>query len=104
MTTTATADLTRALINTAAAGLRPHCSDPGTSDLWLSDHPGERREAAKLCRHCPVIVECRQAADARGERWHVASYTRMRFSELPNLRFQRVSSRLPDLARPRLNR
>ena len=35
--------LTRALINTAAAGLRPHCSDPSSSELWVSDHPTERR-------------------------------------------------------------
>jgi hypothetical protein len=68
--------LTRALINLAAAGLRTHCSDPG---LWVSDHPGDRREAVKLCDHCPVIVECRTAADARDERWHVwggKDYTR----------------------------
>jgi hypothetical protein len=70
-TTTATTDLNRALLNIAAAGLRTHCSDSTLSQLWVSDHPGERREAAKLCRHCPVIVECRQAADARDERWHV---------------------------------
>jgi hypothetical protein len=63
--------LTRALINLAAAGLRTHCSDPGTSELWVSDHPGERGQAVKLCQGCPVIVECRQAADARDERWHV---------------------------------
>jgi hypothetical protein len=71
--------LTRALISTAAAGLRPHCSDPSLSELWVSDHPGERQEAAKLCRHCPVEVECRTAADARDERWHVwggRDYTR----------------------------
>jgi Transcription factor WhiB len=79
LTSTATTDLTRAVVDLAARGLRTHCSDPGTSDLWLSDHPGERHEAAKLCRHCPVIIECRQAADARDERWHVwggKDYTR----------------------------
>jgi hypothetical protein len=69
--TTATERLTQALINIASQGLRPHCSDPGSSDLWLSDHPGGRREAVKLCAGCPVIRECRQAADARDERWHV---------------------------------
>jgi hypothetical protein len=35
MTTATTALLNRALINLAAAGLRTHCSDPGTSELWL---------------------------------------------------------------------
>jgi hypothetical protein len=75
----ATEALTRALINLGAAGLRTHCSDPGTSELWVSDHPSERREAVKLCRHCPVLSECRTAADARDERWHVwaaKDYTR----------------------------
>ena len=71
--------LTRALINLAAAGLRTHCSDPGTSELWLSDHPVEGTQAARLCLGCPIIVECRAAADARDERWHVwggKDYTR----------------------------
>ena len=77
--TTATADLTSALINLAARGLRTHCSDPCTSELWISDHPGERVQAARLCVGCPVLRECRQAADARDERWHVwggRDYTR----------------------------
>jgi hypothetical protein len=68
-----------ALITIASKGLRPQCSDPGTSELWVSDHPAERREAAKLCAGCLVIVECRTAADARDERWHVwggRDYTR----------------------------
>jgi Transcription factor WhiB len=71
--------LTRALVNLAAAGLRTHCSDPGSSEMWVSDHPGERREAARLCAGCPVTGECRRAADARDERWHVwggKDYTR----------------------------
>ena len=74
-TATATTDLNRALLNIAAAGLRTHCSDPTLSQLWLLDHPGERREAVKLCRHCPVIGECRQAADARGSDCVVAFRT-----------------------------
>jgi hypothetical protein len=71
--------LTRALINLAAAGLRTHCSDPETHHYWLSDHPGERREAARLCGGCSILGECRTAADARDERWHVwgaKDYTR----------------------------
>jgi len=80
MTTAATAaDFNLALINIAAGGLRTHCSDATLSELWISDHPGERREAVKLCRHCPVIVECRTATDARDERWHIwggKDYTR----------------------------
>jgi hypothetical protein len=61
--------------------LRTHCSDAGTGGLWLSDHPSERREAVKLCQHCPVIIECRTAADARDEHWHVwggKDYTKQR--------------------------
>jgi hypothetical protein len=54
--TTAPADLTRALINLAASGLRTHCSDPGSRELWVSDHPAERTEAARLCIGCPVLT------------------------------------------------
>jgi hypothetical protein len=50
--------LTGALINLAARGLRTHCSDPGSSELWLSDYETERAEAVLLCRGCPVIIEC----------------------------------------------
>jgi hypothetical protein len=63
--------LTRALLAAAAAGQRPHCSDPGTSELWLSDHPGERREATRLCHGCPVFTPCGAAAEARQERFGV---------------------------------
>jgi hypothetical protein len=38
----ATDALTLALINLAARGLRTHCSNPGTSELWVSDHEAER--------------------------------------------------------------
>ena len=60
---------TRALIALVDLGLRPHCSDPGTSGLWLSEDAAERAEAAQLCVGCPVLVECGQAAEARGERF-----------------------------------
>jgi hypothetical protein len=63
--------LTRALITIASCGLRTHCSDPGTSELWLSEHEAERAEAVKLCRGCPVIQPCGQAAEERDERWGV---------------------------------
>jgi hypothetical protein len=63
--------LTRALINLVAGGLRTHCSDATLSELRVSDHPGERVQAARLCVGCPVILECRHAAEARDERWHV---------------------------------
>jgi hypothetical protein len=63
--------LTRALIDAAVQGLRPHCSDPGTRDLWLSEHDGERAQAAILCHGCPVFEPCGTAAAARQETWGV---------------------------------
>ena len=33
----ATDTLTRALLDLAARGERTHCSDPGTSELWISE-------------------------------------------------------------------
>jgi hypothetical protein len=43
-TRVATDQLTTALLNIASKGLRPHCSDLGTSELWLSEHEPERAE------------------------------------------------------------
>jgi hypothetical protein len=67
----ATKRLVRALVDLAARGLRTHCSDAGTSELWLSEHEGERAEAAILCIGCPVIQPCGEAAQANDERWGV---------------------------------
>jgi hypothetical protein len=60
-----------AILDAAQSGLRPHCSDAGTGGLWLSDHEADRAEACKLCAGCPVLVECRSSATARGERFGV---------------------------------
>jgi hypothetical protein len=60
--------LTRALIDAAAQGMRPHCSDAG-SWLWLSEDPADRREAARRCHGCVVFDPCGQAAEARQERF-----------------------------------
>ena len=68
---TKTDPLTRALIDAAAKGLRPHCSDAGSHHLWLSDHEADRAIAARLCRHCPVETVCRDTAEQRDERWGV---------------------------------
>ena len=44
----ATSDrLTLALLNLAARGERTHCSDPGTSELWISDRSREAPESAQ---------------------------------------------------------
>ena len=45
--TTATDQLTRALLDIAARGQRTHCSDPGTSELWISDRSREAPESAQ---------------------------------------------------------
>jgi Transcription factor WhiB len=66
---TASAQFVKALINAAAAGLRPHCSDPVFGDLWLSDNEADRAEAARLCRGCPVLGPCGHAATANGEKF-----------------------------------
>jgi hypothetical protein len=65
--------LTRALLNLTSRGLRPHCGDAGTGGVWLSEVEAERAEAVKLCRGCPVILECGAAATARGERFGTLS-------------------------------
>jgi hypothetical protein len=62
---------TRALVELGAHGLRTHCSDAGSHNLWLSDHVSDRREATRLCIGCPVLELCRQAAVARRERFGV---------------------------------
>ena len=70
--TAITADaLGRALLNMAARGERTHCTNPTTHHSWLSEQEADRAVAVKLCRHCPVIVECGQAAEDRDERWGV---------------------------------
>jgi hypothetical protein len=61
----------RALLDLAEQGLRTHCSDPASHHLWLSESVTERRIAVKLCRGCPVIEPCGQAAEARRERFGV---------------------------------
>jgi hypothetical protein len=67
----ASARLTEALIDLAAAGLRTHCSVPEVSHLWLSDHEDERAQAARLCHGCPVSLECWSAAAAHREQFGV---------------------------------
>jgi hypothetical protein len=60
--------LTRALINAAAAGQRPNCSNVETHSYWTSEHDGERALAALWCHGCVVFDPCGQAAEARQER------------------------------------
>jgi hypothetical protein len=55
---TAAERLNVALITTASQGLRPHCSDSGTGDLWISEQSADRAEAALLCHGCPLLQPC----------------------------------------------
>jgi hypothetical protein len=52
--------LTRALVDAAARGQRPRCGDYETAHLWLSEHDGERKQAAIMCTGCVVWAECDQ--------------------------------------------
>jgi hypothetical protein len=63
--------LTRALLEAASRGQRPHCSDPISGEMWLSEMEAERREAARLCRGCSVLRPCRDAAEAQRETFGV---------------------------------
>jgi hypothetical protein len=65
--------LTKALIDTAALGLRHNCGDPETAHMWLSESETERAQAARLCNGCPVSLECWGAAVARDEKFGVWS-------------------------------
>jgi hypothetical protein len=50
--------LTKALINAAARGIRPRCGDFEVSHYWLSEYEGERALAASWCTGCAVFAEC----------------------------------------------
>ena len=63
---TATERLTGALLALLDRGLRPPCAPPAP-DWWLSDDPGDRAAAARLCTGCPVLDACAAAADENGE-------------------------------------
>jgi hypothetical protein len=52
-------------------GLRPHCSDPTSPHMWLSESEHERAAAVLLCDHCPVLTVCHDTAEQRDERWGV---------------------------------
>ena len=66
-----TARFTKTLEIITAAGIRIHCSDPETRYLWLSDHAEDRARAVRLCRGCPILTPCREAASVRRETFGV---------------------------------
>lgn len=65
---TAHQDLIEGLRDALAEGLRVPCAE---SEGWVSDIPAQRAVAALLCTGCPVMAECRAAADESGERFGV---------------------------------
>jgi hypothetical protein len=74
-----TLTFTRKLLDLDARGLATPCGDSEVSYLWLSEDIAERRKAVRLCRACPVLAECGEAARARGERfgvWGAVDFTR----------------------------
>jgi hypothetical protein len=69
--------LTRALIDLASRGGRPRCGDSETSYLWLSDHDSDRKQAAIMCRGCPVFDPCDEVGQhQRFGTWAGADRTR----------------------------
>ncbi len=68
---TAAEALTRALVAIADHGRRPRCGEPGGHELWCSDDPDERAQAASWCVACPVLAECGGAADENDEKFGV---------------------------------
>jgi Transcription factor WhiB len=63
-------ELSRALCDAIRLGLRIPCQD-GSGYLWVSELALDRQRAVERCRGCPVIIECGEVAEVRGERHHV---------------------------------
>lgn len=57
---TAVEVLASELFRLTEQGVRVPCHD---ADEWTSDRADDRAYAAALCRPCPVLALCRQAAD-----------------------------------------
>lgn len=67
----ASEELTRLLVNLAAAGGSVPCGEYGNHEQWTSDHLEDRQQAVGRCQSCPVLSVCAAAADESGEQWHV---------------------------------
>ena len=65
---TAAADLAGELLRLTEQGVRVPCHG---GDEWCSDAADDRAYAAALCRPCPVLALCRQAADELKATYHV---------------------------------
>jgi hypothetical protein len=51
--------------------------------MWTSDDQHDRDTAVKSCAGCVVIVECGDAADELGEKWHVLAHPHPRSHDDP---------------------
>lgn len=69
MDLTARDRLDRALLDLATQNRRPRCSDPDLHHLWTSEDRKERARAAELCRGCPLLHPCAEAAEEEDDRW-----------------------------------
>jgi hypothetical protein len=65
--------LATALTDLVHRGILPHCGDPSTGWMWLSEQVEDRAKATKLCIGCPIYRECGAAASARREQFGVWS-------------------------------
>jgi len=65
---TAAAVLAGELLRLTEQGVRVPCHG---GDEWCSDAADDRAYAAALCRPCPVLALCRQAADELKATYHV---------------------------------
>jgi len=65
---TAVEVLVSELFRLTEQGVRTPCQG---ADEWTSDAADDRAYAAALCRRCPVLALCRQAADELKATYHV---------------------------------
>ncbi len=65
---TAVEVLASELFRLTEQGVRTPCQG---ADEWTSDHAEDRAYATALCRPCPVLALCRQAADGLKATYHV---------------------------------
>jgi Transcription factor WhiB len=56
----ASATLTQALVDAAAAGIRPRCGDAEVSWMFLDENPRHRATAATYCNGCILTEPCRE--------------------------------------------
>ncbi|PJJ57552.1 WhiB family redox-sensing transcriptional regulator [Mumia flava] len=47
------------------------CRDGDEPDLWFAEHTADVERAKRLCRACPLLEACLDAAVARREPWGV---------------------------------